>query len=269
MYCEALLSGYAFCLFILICSSVVILAVLSFSTHRKNLCLECCSGRPGLYSPVDLLHRGPHRLIYAVIFGAMSDQFLSLALLGGGSIFSTTITNPYVLAICDVAISNVLSVLLLCLLYGPLFACVSTPRPLLGHITGLLYLLFLFITFEMYRGFLYGGCEVQIDKEGVAILVMGFIPSYIFSVILIVWFSYEIVNDILVLKRGYGIFSPRGKNAYLFKYTGHLFHKKEELAKSRWQQLLSFFWIFEKDFRFPLRFLAPLIVMITINFTVG
>ena len=40
---------------------------------------------------------------------------------------------------------------------------------------------------------------------------MGFIPSYIFYVILLVWFSYEIVNDILVLKRGYGIFPPRGK----------------------------------------------------------
>ena len=89
----------------------------------------------------------------------MSDQFLNLALIGGGSVFSTIITNPYALAICDVvrepmefwskmmpnnkflAISNVLSVLLLCLLYGPLFACVNTPRPLLGHITGLLYLL--------------------------------------------------------------------------------------------------------------------------------
>jgi hypothetical protein len=194
----------------------------------------------------------------------MSDQFLNLALIGGGSVFSTIITNPYALAICDVAISNVLSVLLLCLLYGPLFACVNTPRRLLGHITGLLYLLFFIITFEMYRGFVYGGCEGQIDKEEVAILVMGSTPSYIFYVILLVWFSYEIVNDILVLKIGYGIFPAHGKNAYLFKYTGYLLSKREELA--RWQQLLSFFWIFEKGFRFPLRFLAPLIVMITINF---
>ena len=48
---------------------------------------------------------------------------------------------------------------------------------------------------------------------------MGFIPSYIFSVILIVWFSYEIVNDILVLKRGYGIFSPRGKVTSIMLYN--------------------------------------------------
>ena len=74
------------------------------------------------------------------------------------------------------AISNVLSVLLLCLLYGPLFACVNTPRPLLGHITGLLYLLLsvklnvLFnlytcclcsriATFETYSGVVYTQCD--------------------------------------------------------------------------------------------------------------
>jgi hypothetical protein len=193
----------------------------------------------------------------------MSDQFLSLALDVSGGAFCNS-DNPYGNAFCNVVINNVLLVVLLCVVYGPLFACVNTPRRLLGHITGLLYLLFFIITFEMYRGFVYGGCEGQIDKEEVAILVMGSTPSYIFYVILLVWFSYEIVNDILVLKIGYGIFPAHGKNAYLFKYTGYLLSKREELA--RWQQLLSFFWIFEKGFRFPLRFLAPLIVMITINF---
>ena len=50
---------------------------------------------------MDLLHRGPHRLIYAVIFGVMSDQFLSLALMpGGGSVCGYE--NPYGQAICDV-----------------------------------------------------------------------------------------------------------------------------------------------------------------------
>jgi hypothetical protein len=250
MYCEALLSGYAFCLFILICSSVVILAVLSFSTHRKNLCLECCSGRPGLYSPVDLLHRGPHRLIYAVIFGAMSDQFLSLALLGGGSIFSTTITNPYVLAICDVAISNVLSVLLLCLLYGPLFACVSTPRPLLGHITGLLYLL-LIATFETYSGVVYTQCDgVTYDGGQMTLIILTSLPSYMLYVILIAWFIYEIVNDVAIAKRGRGILFTHKKNAYLYKYTGHLLRKKVVPAdgQSRWQKFKAFFWVYEKGF---------------------
>ena len=130
---------------------------------------------PG-HSPVDLLHRGPHRLIYAVIFGVMSDQFLFLALLGadGGICFST---NPYQQAFCKIGkelthlnhwvcvdvvenlllsvafsftVNNVILVLLLCLVYGPLFACVNTSRPLLGHITGLLYLLLLSVIYTVY-----------------------------------------------------------------------------------------------------------------------
>ena len=52
-------------------------------------------------SPVDLLHRGPNRLIYAMIFGVMSDQFLNLALMPAGGSFCGS-ENPYGQAICDV-----------------------------------------------------------------------------------------------------------------------------------------------------------------------
>ena len=31
-------------------TQIVILVVLSFSNRRKSVCLECCNGRPGLYS---------------------------------------------------------------------------------------------------------------------------------------------------------------------------------------------------------------------------
>jgi hypothetical protein len=180
----------------------------------------------------------------------MSDQFLSLALLGGGSIFSTTITNPYVLAICDVAISNVLSVLLLCLLYGPLFACVSTPRPLLGHITGLLYLL-LIATFETYSGVVYTQCDgVTYDGGQMTLIILTSLPSYMLYVILIAWFIYEIVNDVAIAKRGRGILFTHKKNAYLYKYTGHLLRKKVVPAdgQSRWQKFKAFFWVYEKGF---------------------
>ena len=107
---------------------------------------------------VDLLHRGPHRLIYAAIFGVMADQFLELAVLGSG-VFCEFTDSPYQAALCNVGklflgvqkvdiivltvISKVLAALLVGLLYGPLFACVNTPRPLLGHITGLIYLILL------------------------------------------------------------------------------------------------------------------------------
>ena len=82
----------------------MILIIHSFTKRRKNLCLECCNGRPGLitwamqesicnkgilhsfllYSPVNLLHTGRYRLVYAIIFGAMSNVFLSLVLDKGG-----------------------------------------------------------------------------------------------------------------------------------------------------------------------------------------
>ena len=107
---------------------------------------------------VDLLHRGPHRLIYAAIFGVMADEFLELAVLGSG-VFCEFTDSPYQAAVCNVGklfldvekvdiivltvIFKVLAALLVGLLYGPLFACVNTPRPLLGHITGLIYLILL------------------------------------------------------------------------------------------------------------------------------
>ena len=43
-------------------------------------------------------------------------------------------------AVFPTGVSKILVVLFLCLLFGPLFACVSTPHPLRGHITGVIYL---------------------------------------------------------------------------------------------------------------------------------
>ena len=40
-------------------------------------------------------------------------------------------------------LSKIVVVILLCLFYGPLFACVSTPFALLGHISGFIYLVLL------------------------------------------------------------------------------------------------------------------------------
>ena len=49
---------------------------------------------------MDLLHRGPHRLIYAIVFGLMSDEFLSFVVMGVGDL--CTSGNPYGKAICNV-----------------------------------------------------------------------------------------------------------------------------------------------------------------------
>ena len=59
-------------------------------------------------SPVDLLHPGPHRLIYAAIFGLMSDQFLSIVLLNGAGSICTS-GNPYGKALCNTGIYKVLT----------------------------------------------------------------------------------------------------------------------------------------------------------------
>ena len=50
-------------------------------------------------SPVDLLHRGRYRLIYAAIFGLMSNTFLSL---GFGGPKLCTSGNPYGVVFCNV-----------------------------------------------------------------------------------------------------------------------------------------------------------------------
>ena len=51
-----------------------------------------------LYSPVNLLHTGRYRLVYAIIFGAMSNVFLSLVLDRGGFCTSGTATS---MAFCN------------------------------------------------------------------------------------------------------------------------------------------------------------------------
>ena len=49
------------------------------------------------------------------------------------------ITHVYITLLYTV-VSNILVVALLCLVYGPLFMCVDTHKPLVGHIIGLIYL---------------------------------------------------------------------------------------------------------------------------------
>ena len=78
------------------------------------------------------------------------------------------------------------------------------------------------------------------------LIILTSLPSYMFYVILIAWFIYEIVNDVAIAKRGRGILFTHKKvyrdsthwsmvytiksffsqNAYLYKYTGHLLRKK-------------------------------------------
>ena len=55
------------------------------------------------HRPVDLLQPGPRRLIYAVIFGIMSSQFLVLVLLGGELADSTcNSASPFYNAGCGI-----------------------------------------------------------------------------------------------------------------------------------------------------------------------
>ena len=54
-------------------------------------------------SPIHLSHRVSHRLIYAAIFGVMSDLFFNFALHGAGGYCSSSSTvNQYEHAFCDV-----------------------------------------------------------------------------------------------------------------------------------------------------------------------
>lgn len=155
----------------------------------------------------------------------------------------------------------------------------------------------------------------------VAISLLGSIPSYIFYVILIVWFVYEVANDIVTKRTGSGILSTQRKVKMHCSYSNDLWlaflefipfqvyqaafaqevsdctyidsnfliqYFREDLPSNDdiWQRLKSFFWFYEKgiilvtiavlwqislvsDFRFPLRFLAPLVVMVSLNFRVS
>jgi hypothetical protein len=123
------------------------------------------------------------------------------------------------------------------------------------------------VTLELGNDFLYCQTEETVgDGVYTALSVLLNLPSYVFYVILLVWFVYEIANDVHIKRTGRGILFTHEKNGHLFKYTASLLMKKTPPIQGRWQKLKSFFWAYDKDFRFPLKFLAPLVVMLSIIF---
>jgi hypothetical protein len=79
-------------------------------TTTATFCPLSCMLLPNTHftctRPIHVLGRGPHRLVYAAIYGVMSDLFVKIVLDGAGDYCTETSENPstYELAFCDVGI---------------------------------------------------------------------------------------------------------------------------------------------------------------------
>ncbi|EDO30162.1 predicted protein, partial [Nematostella vectensis] len=115
-----------------------ILIGLSFFVKRKNS--QVCRGRFGVLIPMNFLQdHHKNRLMFAMVFGAVSGSFIKLAVSGiSGNVqsYAAAFNSPW-----KKAFKNVAMVLLYVDLNYPFFACLSTNQQLVGAILGIVYTL--------------------------------------------------------------------------------------------------------------------------------
>ncbi|XP_048577676.1 stimulated by retinoic acid gene 6 protein-like isoform X3 [Nematostella vectensis] len=114
-----------------------ILIGLSFFVKRKNS--QVCRGRFGVLIPMNFLQdHHKNRLVFAMVFGAVSGSCINLAVsaIFGVQLYAAAFNSPWKKAFTKVAM-----VLLYVVLNYPFFACLSTNQQLVGAILGMAYTL--------------------------------------------------------------------------------------------------------------------------------
>ncbi|XP_064406724.1 stimulated by retinoic acid gene 6 protein-like isoform X2 [Halichondria panicea] len=266
--------------------SVVILIVLGFIQRRKKL-HGCLWGFPGLVKPMDFLVAPRYRFIYIIIFGVMSQSLFTTF-----QVISTPAgVNFYLGIVYRTLITPLLVVLILSLQYFPLFACVNAPIPLLGHIIGLIYSILWcgYIVMTLVVSFSASICQ---DTPALIVTVLlhvaSIIPTLGVAIIVVIWYSFKVVQGLLRLCRVLG-----GSLKQDFVCCGdrvklratdppksevksyHLLHIKRLLQKSYEDdkiklrgrttifltKIAKYIFPYSKDFRLPLPFVGAVFAM--------
>ncbi|XP_059169679.1 stimulated by retinoic acid gene 6 protein-like [Physella acuta] len=110
---------------------VPIILLLSFLERRKSFRRDVCDGRPGLIIPFSFLDGFDNRTAYAMAFGAITNDLVSMVI--------KQRTQGFDLPLWGQALYVYLEAFIGCLNCFPLFACLTTKYRALGAIICILY----------------------------------------------------------------------------------------------------------------------------------
>ncbi|XP_048590082.1 stimulated by retinoic acid gene 6 protein-like isoform X1 [Nematostella vectensis] len=117
--------------------AVLIILILVLFKRRTSRWQNCCDGRPGILPPMDSLGSEYNRFSYAIAYAAMA---VAVTVLFFNKIEGKTgqvihLTGPSWVKVFD----GLLTVILLGIIFLPIFLCLSTNARLLGAVMGLFY----------------------------------------------------------------------------------------------------------------------------------
>eukprot|EP00731_Ephydatia_muelleri_P016567 Em0009g991a len=235
--------------------AVAIWVVFSFFQRRVSFYKTSCKGVPGIMYPLDPIHTSSHRIVYLVAYGAVAGEVVNLVFVSASGDTSG-------------GLISLLNVLEASVIYLPLFACVDAPIPVVGYLTGTLFVPLLFsrqivsldvVCLEHNNTFY----EFQLADD------LAFtLPILIFLSIMFVWYLVSAVREFHRL-----IVTPHSLVKALFEHKGTLYHVKrvrsllarrtiKTSSHARVYRLLSVLYPYDSNVQLPLRFLAAAVIMI-------
>ncbi|KAM9449888.1 stimulated by retinoic acid gene 6 protein-like [Clarias gariepinus] len=237
--------------------AAVIILLLALVERRKRTCacerkVPCLSGRFGVVVPVDFTSTTDTRWFFALVFGSVVQNMVSLIL---GITNPLPFTLPSYLSVF-VYMLAALKVGIACM---PLFACLSTPHQLLGGVLGLLYSIFWFIV-QLLE--LLWCSNSTADKGGLKAFFQDYewlldVPQLLCLGLLMCRFGFQMVKDVLIrlkkLKR-----QEEVKKEQLDYVKRLLRRPSERSVQKSWFQRKVYEW--DPYFKFPNRMITTVVL---------
>jgi hypothetical protein len=185
-------------------SAACLIVVLCLISRRKNHARQLFWGFPSIAIPLDGLGIGAsgYRLLYCVIMGSWGADLLT-------SLLNTSLYYSSPFSITDSVyffmFTPTVIILSQSLAYFPVFACVDTPLPILGHLLGLLYTSLL-VSSNVYSDYAAAqGCSYigSMSHREVGIFLGSRVWTYfLYLCMLLYFFLYAVFDLVQVLVLG-------------------------------------------------------------------
>ena len=242
--------------------AVAIWMAFSFFQRRVSFYRTSCKGVPGIVYPLDPIHTSSHRLVYLVAYGAVAGEVVNLIFVSASGD-----TSDGIRAIWAAGFISILNFLEASVIYLPLFTCVDAPIPIMGYITGVLFVPLLFSRQIVSLNVLCLERNNTIYEFELTDELFFTLPILIFLSIMFLWYLISAVKEFHRLT-----VTPHSLSKALFEHKGTLYHVKHVrslLARPlrttnppRLYRLLSVLYPYDSNIQLPLRFLAAVVIMI-------
>lgn len=168
-------------------TAATIVILLNFTQRRSEYCTNFLWGIPGLAIPVNLLSSTPFRVIYCLILSCLAADLLQ-DVLDKGLYFRAN--NGLLDAFYIFVASPAVMILSQALAYFPVFACVDTPLPFLGHSIGFIYTCLMATTNIYSEAVVVRGCSYrgQLCNRDIWISLGVVFPVYLLYLVIACWF---------------------------------------------------------------------------------